>query len=410
MDMQALSAFETEQHQNGRYTIVKLKNAFELSVVVPEGVEAIGDEAFRDSGILEITLPEGLLKIGDRAFMGCTDLDTVNFPSTLRVIGKEAFRDCVVLDVEVPARARVGEDAFLGTLRDKKTREQMEAEEEERRRINEEIAERKAERQRKQDEEREAAEAKRAEEARREEEERQTEERNAFRMRVLRPIAGASSFATVTFGSYPQTTATPTPIEWYVVTKEMGKALLLSKQVLFPYSLCSGYHWGETGLREYLNEDFLKEAFTPLEQQFIACDSRLSPYGKSDMAETKEQVFLLSSVEVEQYFKLLNKRFLPASPTQYAIREGAAVVKKRSLWWLRCRHTAVEPAKPTRITSPNGYTSYIAPRIGSTVTVHYYHDVDENGRVCQMDAKDIVGGLSAKIGVRPAIWVEYTGN
>jgi hypothetical protein len=229
-------------------------------------------------------------------------------------------------------------------------------------------------------------------------------------MRVLRPIAGASSFATVTFGSYPQTTATPTPIEWYVVTKEMGKALLLSKQVLFPYSLCSGYHWGETGLREYLNEDFLKEAFTPLEQQFIACDSRLSPYGKSDMAETKEQVFLLSSVEVDQYFKLLNKRFLPASPTQYAIREGAAVVKKRSLWWLRCRHTAVEPAKPTRITSPNGYTSYIAPRIGSTVTVHYYHDVDENGRVCQMDAKDIVGGLSAKIGVRPAIWVEYTGN
>ena len=129
MDMQALSAFETEQHQNGRYTIVKLKNAFELSVVVPEGVEAIGDEAFRDSGILEITLPEGLLKIGDRAFMGCTDLDTVNFPSTLRVIGKEAFRDCAVLDVEVPARARVGEDAFLGTLRDKKTREQMEAEE-----------------------------------------------------------------------------------------------------------------------------------------------------------------------------------------------------------------------------------------------------------------------------------------
>jgi len=410
-----LSAFETEQHQNGKYTILKLRNTSELSVVVPEGVEAIGDEAFMGSGILEISLPEGLLKIGDRAFADCADLDTVNFPSTLRVIGKEAFKNCTVLDAEAPLRARVGADAFLGTASDLKKKAEIEkiriAKEEkdkEDRRINEEIAQKKAERIQKQNAEREAEKLKQEEEARKIEEQRREEEQKEFRMRVLRPIANASNFATVTFGSFPQSTSTPTPIEWIVVTKQMGKALLLSKQVLFPHSICSGYHWLDCELREHLNGAFLNTAFTQMEQQYIACDSRVSSYNRNDMIESKEQVFLLNSVEVDQYFKLLNKRFLSATPTQYAVQEGVVVMKKKSLWWLRCRHVADEPAKPMTFVMPNGARSTIAPLAGRMVKTYYYHDVDENGRVCQMDQHDIAGELSARVGVRPAIWVEYT--
>ena len=150
-EMDALAAFEWTKHQNGKYAILSLKDKMEMDVTVPAGVEAIENGAFEGSGVFRVELPEGLMKIGNRAFADCTELTEIEFPKSLRMIGSEAFAGCVNLDVTAPERARVGNDAFAGTLPDVRKRKaaeeaerkRREAEEAERRRKEAEEAERK---------------------------------------------------------------------------------------------------------------------------------------------------------------------------------------------------------------------------------------------------------------------------
>ncbi|MBE6655052.1 MAG: hypothetical protein E7608_06305 [Ruminococcaceae bacterium] len=181
-EMDALSVFECEKHQNGKYAILSLKNAMEMSITVPACVEAIADGAFEGSDLLEVTLSEGLVKIGNRAFANCRELTKIRFPRSLKFIGNEAFAYCVNLDVEAPERARVGYKAFVGTLGEKRMREQAEAAERTRREAEE------AERRRKAAEEaerarREAEEAERRRKAAEEAERKRREAEKAERRR-----------------------------------------------------------------------------------------------------------------------------------------------------------------------------------------------------------------------------------
>lgn len=70
-------------------------------VVIPEGVDEIGKDAFNEDdkfggkNVLEkIVLPSTITKIGDRAFYNCRKLKEVNFPSPLKEIGEFAFAYC----------------------------------------------------------------------------------------------------------------------------------------------------------------------------------------------------------------------------------------------------------------------------------------------------------------------------
>ena len=119
-EMDALSVFECEKHQNGKYAILSLKNAMEMSITVPACVEAIADGAFEGSDLLEVTLSEGLVKIGNRAFANCREITKIHFPRSLKFIGDEAFAGCASLDAEVPERVRVGRNAFVRTLGEKR--------------------------------------------------------------------------------------------------------------------------------------------------------------------------------------------------------------------------------------------------------------------------------------------------
>ena len=65
---------------------------------VPQGIEVIGDSAFRDNEYLEtVVLPQGVTHIGAGAFSGCYRLTEVHLPDTLISIGEEAFSDCTEL-------------------------------------------------------------------------------------------------------------------------------------------------------------------------------------------------------------------------------------------------------------------------------------------------------------------------
>ncbi|MBQ9845276.1 MAG: leucine-rich repeat protein [Oscillospiraceae bacterium] len=75
-------------------TIVKAANAAlnGNTVLVPEGIETIDNNAFADLyDMCYLKLPSTLKKVGDMAFYSCGNLQRVLIPASLTTIGKEAF-------------------------------------------------------------------------------------------------------------------------------------------------------------------------------------------------------------------------------------------------------------------------------------------------------------------------------
>jgi len=73
------------------------------SIVIPEGVTIIRDNAFADCALLvSVTLPSSLTIIGESAFSNCTSLSTINFPNSLTSIGVGAFQESGLTSVSWP--------------------------------------------------------------------------------------------------------------------------------------------------------------------------------------------------------------------------------------------------------------------------------------------------------------------
>lgn len=91
------------------------------SIIVPDGVKAIGNNAFMAgiriwNKVKNISLPEGLCVIGDKAFYDFSCLEEVSLPSTVTHIGARAFQSCTALrKINFPEGLRtIGELAFAG--------------------------------------------------------------------------------------------------------------------------------------------------------------------------------------------------------------------------------------------------------------------------------------------------------
>jgi hypothetical protein len=85
------------------------------SVVIPDFVTSIGDQAFLGcEGITSITLPDSVNYIGSSAFKGCSRLTDINLPRRLTNIGKHTFDGCSSLkSISIPDGVRsIGECAF----------------------------------------------------------------------------------------------------------------------------------------------------------------------------------------------------------------------------------------------------------------------------------------------------------
>ena len=95
------------------------ESAFEnttlTSLFIPDRVTTIGNKAFKNAAIAEINLPEGVASIGDEAFLG-TKLSTIAFPASLKTIGASAFKNTPLSTLTLPyAIETIKQNAFENT-------------------------------------------------------------------------------------------------------------------------------------------------------------------------------------------------------------------------------------------------------------------------------------------------------
>lgn len=90
----------------------------ESQVVVPQGVEEIGNVAFLDlPNLTEVSLPDSLTRIGAKAFAGCKELNDINLPHSLIAIGDYAFQDSSISFLTLPPLlSEMGANPFKSTI------------------------------------------------------------------------------------------------------------------------------------------------------------------------------------------------------------------------------------------------------------------------------------------------------
>ncbi len=148
---------------------------------------------------------------------------------------------------------------------------------------------------------------------------------------------------TFELGSYEQDNISngKEKIEWIVLVKENGKALVISKYALDcqPYNTsCIDVTWENCTLRKWLNNDFINSAFSADEKSMILVTTvsadKNPQYSTNPGAATRDQVFLLSVTEVDKYFSSAGVG--QCGPTDYAVANGAWKGDKGGYWvWLR---------------------------------------------------------------------------
>ena len=93
-------------YENGR-GIIKLDGKFTYiasafagcsnlkSVIIPNSVTMIGDQAFDDCISLEsVAIPSSVIRIGNQTFRNCSSLESITIPNSVTFIGSETFKGC----------------------------------------------------------------------------------------------------------------------------------------------------------------------------------------------------------------------------------------------------------------------------------------------------------------------------
>lgn len=77
------------------------------SIVVPNSVKDIEEEAFYGSGLRTVTLPNSIKTIKKETFRDCKSLYSVTFPSGINSIGEAAFYGCGFISMKIPNTVEV---------------------------------------------------------------------------------------------------------------------------------------------------------------------------------------------------------------------------------------------------------------------------------------------------------------
>ncbi len=97
-----LSELELPESFNGKAYDIYTNAFYESniqSIVIPACVNVIYDYAFYGSDVVSLVIRDGVTQIGTAAFMRCTNLKSVNIPSSVEAIEGYAFCDCGKVNV-----------------------------------------------------------------------------------------------------------------------------------------------------------------------------------------------------------------------------------------------------------------------------------------------------------------------
>lgn len=239
----------------------------------------------------------------------------------------------------------------------------------------------------------------------------------------------------ITFGSYPQESDTPEPIEWRVLDmNDEGQILILSKKVLDvkPYNTTAiDITWEKSTIRSWLNgypasyntvgtdfthDNFINVAFNAEDQAKIVASTVTADtnpdYDTSPGNATTDNIFLLSIAEAQNYFSSDPAR--QADATRYAIKKGVSVMGSKSktitfdgtctdvhchaYFWLRSPGSYIYEE---RCTDGHCHAFWCLRSPGSCYTDHAA-DVGFDGFVY---SNGFIVDFFV-IGVRPALWVK----
>ncbi len=192
----------------------------------------------------------------------------------------------------------------------------------------------------------------------------------------------------ICFGSYEQDNNSSNGkevIEWIVLERENDQLFLLSRYALdcIPYNTeRKDVTWETCTLRAWLNDSFLKAAFSMEEQDRIlstTVKADKNPDFKTDPGnDTVDRVFLLSNTQVKKFLpkkddrKCISTNYATAKGVETSNEDAEKIDGKPSCyWWLRSPGVNLDDA--------------------AIITFVYY----DRGAVSHND-----------VGVRPAIWID----
>ncbi len=81
----------------------------------PQSLKNIGNSAFCDSGLEVVVIPDGVEQIGDNAFANCKNLNEIVIPASVKRIGKNVFRECTKL-TKITTSVRLNQSMFGYTV------------------------------------------------------------------------------------------------------------------------------------------------------------------------------------------------------------------------------------------------------------------------------------------------------
>lgn len=82
-------------------------------VILPDILKKVADRAFKESGVMSVIIPQGVEAIGEGAFNGCKTLTSVNIPPSVRSIEGGAFGGTSLSTVIIPSGVEnIGMNAF----------------------------------------------------------------------------------------------------------------------------------------------------------------------------------------------------------------------------------------------------------------------------------------------------------
>ena len=96
--------------------VMGVSDDFITNVVIPEGVEEIGEQAFSGCcSIKMVTFPSSLKKIGFASLAGISSC-YLSIPEGVEVIENAAFFNATISCVSLPSTLKVLENAFVGCI------------------------------------------------------------------------------------------------------------------------------------------------------------------------------------------------------------------------------------------------------------------------------------------------------